>query len=55
MFTTINTYTHNTAEMQAAAAKKIDHAIAGVDATAEESKDTADEVTSEETPAFVPA
>ena len=51
--TTINTYTHSTAEMQAAAAKKIDHAIAGVDDTAEGADDTA--VTpSEEVPAFVP-
>ena len=53
--TTINTYTHSTAEMQAAAAKKIDYAIAGVEATSKESKDTADEVPSEEAPAFVPA
>ena len=52
--TTINTYTHSTAEVQATAAKKIDHAIAGVE-MAEEVVDTVDEVQSEEDPAFVPA
>ena len=52
--TTINTYTHSTAEMQAAAAQKIDRAIAGVEAVEEEPTETAD-TPSEETPAFVPA
>ena len=52
--TTINTYTHSTAEMQAAAAQKIDRAIAGVEVVEEEA-DAADEVQSEEVPAFVPA
>lgn len=54
MFTTINTYTHSTAEMQAAAAQKIDRAIAGVEAAEEEPTETAD-TPSEEAPAFVPA
>ena len=52
--TTINTYTHSTAEMQAAAAQKIDRAIAGVEAAEEEPTETAD-TPSEEAPAFVPA
>lgn len=51
--TTINTYTHSTVEMQSAAAKNIDHAIAGVGDTVEEVADTTD-TTSEEVPAFVP-
>ena len=54
MFTTINTYTHSTAEMQAAAAQKIDRAIAGVEAAEEEPTETAD-TPGEEAPAFVPA
>lgn len=52
--TTINTYTHSTAAMQAAAAKKIDRAIAGVEDTAVESKDTND-TPSEEVSAFEPS
>ena len=52
--TTINTYTHSTAEMQAAAAQKIDRAIAGVEAAEEEPTETAD-TPGEEAPAFVPA
>ena len=52
--TTINTYTHSTEKMQAAAAQKIDRAIAGVEAVEEEPTETAD-TPSEESPAFVPA
>ena len=51
--TTINTYTHSTAELQAAAAKKIDRAIASVEEEKEE-VDAADEVPSEEKAVFEP-
>ncbi len=51
--TTINTYTHSTAEMQEAAAKKIDRAFGGVEDEKEANKDTAN-TPSEEIAAFVP-
>lgn len=53
--TTINTYTHSTAEMQAAAAKCIDRVIGGVEDVAEADIDVADEVPSEPAPVFEPS